>query len=65
LEEKLAFTATMAGSYEAAGLVAAKWGSAVDDSVIHALVQRVGVSGGGDVDENRRFENPVRLTVKK
>jgi hypothetical protein len=23
------------------------------------------VSGGGDVDENRRFENPVRLTVKK
>jgi hypothetical protein len=23
------------------------------------------VSGGGNVDENRRFENPLRLTVKK
>jgi hypothetical protein len=22
------------------------------------------VSGGGNVDESRRFENPVRLTVK-
>lgn len=42
LEEKLAFTATMAGSYTAAGLVAAKWGCEVDQSVIHALVQRVG-----------------------
>jgi len=42
LEEKLVFTATMAGSYAAAGLVAAKWGCEVDDSVIHALVQRVG-----------------------
>ena len=42
LEEKLAFTATLAGSYAAAGQLAAKWGSEVDDSVIHALVQRVG-----------------------
>jgi hypothetical protein len=23
------------------------------------------VSGGGNVDENRRFENPLSLTVKK
>jgi len=42
LEEKLAFTGTLAGSYGAAGLVAGKWGCAVDDSVIHALVQRTG-----------------------
>jgi len=42
LEEKLAFTATLSLSYEAAAQVAGKWGSAVDDSVIHALVQRVG-----------------------
>src|SRR5437867_7169482 len=42
LEEKLVFTATLAGSYVAAALVAGKWGCAVDDSVIHALVQRVG-----------------------
>jgi hypothetical protein len=42
LAEKLAFTATLAGSYAAAGQLAAKWGSEVDDSVLHALVQRVG-----------------------
>jgi hypothetical protein len=42
LEEKLAFTATLAGSYVATGLVAAKWGCEVDDSVIHGLVQRMG-----------------------
>ena len=42
LEEKVAFTATLVGSYEAAEQVAGKWGCPVDDSVIHALVQRVG-----------------------
>lgn len=42
LEDKLAFTGTLAGSYEAAALVAGKWGCAVDGSVIHALVQRLG-----------------------
>jgi len=42
LEEKLAFTATLTGSYEGAAQVAGKWGSEVDDSVVHALVQRVG-----------------------
>ena len=42
LEEKLAFTATLANSYEATAQIASKWGSSVDDSVVHALVQRVG-----------------------
>ena len=42
LEEKLAFTVTLSSSYEAAAQVAGKWGSEVDDSVIHALVQRAG-----------------------
>jgi hypothetical protein len=42
LEERLAFTATLAGSYDAAAQVAAKWSCPMDDSVIHALVQRVG-----------------------
>ena len=55
LEEKVAFTATMAGSYAAAGLVAAKWGSAVDDSVIHGLVQRVG----------RRAEEQIQQRLKQ
>src|SRR5262247_2636763 len=36
LEDKLAFTATLAGSYEQAGLLAKKWGCEVDGSVIHA-----------------------------
>jgi hypothetical protein len=42
LEEKLAFTATLANSYEAAAQIACKWGSEADDSAVHALVQRVG-----------------------
>src|SRR5262245_66162595 len=42
LEQKLAFTATMVGSYEAAAQEAANWGCPVDDSVVHALVQRLG-----------------------
>jgi hypothetical protein len=42
LEEKLAFTATLTGSYEAAAQVASKWGSEVDHSVVHGLVQRAG-----------------------
>lgn len=42
LEQKLAFTATLVGSYEAAGQEAANWNCPVDDSVIHALVQRLG-----------------------
>jgi hypothetical protein len=42
LEEKLAFTATQTLSYEAAARVASKWSCEVDDSVIHAVVQRVG-----------------------
>lgn len=47
LEEKLAFTATLAGSYEGAALLADKWGSAVSASVIHALVQRLGKKAEG------------------
>jgi hypothetical protein len=42
LEQKLAFTATLVGSYEAAAQEAANWDCPVDGSVIHALVQRVG-----------------------
>lgn len=42
LEEKLCYTATMTYSYEHAAQVAAKWGSPVDDAVIHQHVQRTG-----------------------
>ena len=40
LEEKLAFTATQTRSYEGAAQVASKWGCPIDDSVVHAVVQR-------------------------
>jgi hypothetical protein len=42
LEEKLAFTATLTGSYEDASRIAGQWGSAVGRSAIHQLVQRLG-----------------------
>ena len=42
LQEKLVFTATLAGSFEDAAQLAAKWDCPVDDSVIHHLAQRVG-----------------------
>lgn len=42
LEDRLAFTATATGSYAEAAAVAAKWGCAVDDATLHALVQRLG-----------------------
>jgi hypothetical protein len=43
LEDKLAMTATLTGSYQDAAKIAVKWGYEwADDSVIHALVQRLG-----------------------
>lgn len=42
LEEKLAFTATLAGTYAEAAALAKNWGSPVEDSTVHTLVQRVG-----------------------
>lgn len=42
LEERLAFTATLTRTYEGAAQVVSKWGCPVDDSVIHAVVQRAG-----------------------
>ena len=58
LEERVAFTATMAGSYEAAAQVAGKWGCPVDDSVIHALVQRVG--GVAQAQIQQRLKEPAQ-----
>jgi len=42
LAEKLAFTATLVGSYEDASQVAERWGCPIHASVIHQLVQRLG-----------------------
>ena len=43
--EKLTFTVTATGSYEEAAAVASRWGRPIDDSTLHALVQRVGARG--------------------
>lgn len=51
LEQKLAFTATLVGSYEAAAQEAANWNCPVDDSVIHALVQRLGSKAEAQTQE--------------
>lgn len=40
--QKLCFTVTATGSYEEAAAVASCWGRALDDSTLHALVQRTG-----------------------
>jgi len=56
LAEKLVFTATLAGSYGAAALVAGNWGCAVDDSVIPALVPRVG--GQAEAQTQERLQQP-------
>ena len=40
--EKLCFTATATGSYEEAAQVASQWSQSIDDSTVHALVQRAG-----------------------
>jgi hypothetical protein len=57
LEEKLAFSATLAGSYEDASQLAAQWGCPVDDSVIHSLVQRLGEKAE-EQTQARLKENP-------
>jgi hypothetical protein len=42
LEEKLVFTVTGTVSFQEAAAVAGVWGCEVDDSTLHALVQRLG-----------------------
>jgi hypothetical protein len=65
LEEKLAFTATLSGSYEAAAQVASKWGSQVDDSVVHALVQRAGSRAEMQTQERLQQVPPERQPQRR
>ena len=52
--EKLCFTATATGSYEEAAQVASKWAQSMDDSTLHALVQRAGARAEGQAQS--RYE---------
>jgi hypothetical protein len=56
LADKLCFTVTATGSYEEAAAVAAKWGCPVDDSTLHALVQRIGAQA--EAQTQARLQNP-------
>jgi len=57
LAEKLCFTVTATGSYEEAAQVACKWsGGKVDDSTLHALVQRMGALA--EFQTRCRLEHP-------
>ncbi len=49
--EKLCFTVTATGCYEEAAQVASKWGGTMDDSTLHALVQRVGARAEGQAQQ--------------
>jgi hypothetical protein len=57
LQDKLAFTVTMAGSYESAAQLAGKWGCKVDDSKLHALAQRMGARAQEQVKQ--RIKTPA------
>jgi hypothetical protein len=54
--EKLCFTVTATGSYEEAAQVASKWSQSIDDSTLHALVQRMGERAEGQAQ--KRYESP-------
>ena len=55
LEDKLAYFATVTGSYEAAAKLSAKVGCPVEDSTIQVLVQRLGAKG--EVQIQKRLAN--------
>jgi len=59
LEEKLALTAPLTGSFADAALLATKWGGEeVEDSVVHALVQRLGEQAEKQTEE--RLKHPPK-----
>lgn len=58
LEDRLAFTVTATGSYAEAAAVAQKWGCPVEDSTLHALVQRLG--GRAEEQMQERLKWPAQ-----
>ena len=55
----------MTGSYESAAQVATKWGSAVDDSKLHALVQRVGAKAEEQTEQRVKSVPQERRPERK
>src|SRR6185312_1210176 len=60
LEDKLAYFATVTGSYEAAAKLAAKVGCPVEDSTIRALVQRLGSRAEAQTQERLKKVAPEK-----
>lgn len=54
LEDRLCFTATLTGSYEAAAQLAQKWGVTTTDSTIHQHVQKLGERAERDAEQIRQ-----------
>jgi hypothetical protein len=65
LQDRLCFTATVTGSYASAAEVAGKWGSPVDDSTLHALVQRAGQKAEEQTRERLRSVPQEREPKRK
>src|SRR6185312_3824350 len=61
LEDKLAYFATVTGSYEAAAKLAAKVGCPVEDSTIRALVQRLGSRAEAQTQERLKKVAPEKF----
>jgi hypothetical protein len=64
-QDRLCFTVTMTGSYEGAAAVACKWGCKVDDSTIHALVQRVGAKAQEQMEQRMESVPKERRPQRK
>lgn len=64
LEDKLAYFATVTGSYAAAAQLAAKVGCAVEDATIHALVQRLGARAEAQT-QRRLVQAPPEKTAAR
>jgi len=64
LEDRLAYFATVTGSYETAAKLAAKVGCPVEDSTIRALVQRLGAQAEAKTQE-RLKEVPVEKAPRR
>lgn len=47
LQSKLAFTATVTGSYEKAAATATRWGTKISDDTVHTVVQQLGTKAAG------------------
>ncbi len=62
LSERVCYTATMTGSYEAASRVADKWGSPIDDATIHAHVQQAGARA--EQARERRVQRAVEPATR-